>query len=843
MKKQVFITTAASMLIITAVFYACQANKPVAVQSVSLNTNELTLKIGETETLRAKVAPDDAENKKVKWTSDDDEVATVDPGGKVTALKVGTAIITVTTDDGGKTATCNVTVEIEYVALESIALKATTSILVNGAEQLVPIFVPPNATNQNVRWESEDDEIATVDEDGIITGVSVGEVEIYVFTDFPNIQATCVVTVADRPIDVVALSFEEGDALSLPVNDYITLTPVFTPTNATNQSLTWTSSSDAIAEVTQSGQITAIAAGTATITATTFNDIKASIVVTVFIPVESLSFPNPEITLVEEETEDLAAILIIAPPDATNKNVTWESDDDDVATVDEDGVVTAISEGEATITVTSECGEHSATIKVVVISASSFIPVESVALNKSALTLTLGSDESETLEATIEPPTATNKNVTWESNLPAVASVSQTGLVTALAGGTAIITVTTVDGDETATCTVTVIAPVTGVALKEATTITVGKTETLVPTFTPPSATDKNVTWESSDDAVASVDNDGLVTALAKGEAIITVTTQDGGHQATCTVTVVEGEGGGLLNHSNITVYMGTTGAKISVTDKDPDLSISWDVSPAGIIDFAQASGFIRPLSVGTATITATVNGTPSTCDVEVKPADTRTKGANLVLNGDFEVTGGGTSETGNSQNIGQNWTRLEQQWFLDFYDVASTDFNWAAGDPQNTPNGFFANNSNGCAIANFTQAGNANRMRCGQNSTAVYQDINVTAGDYFVSLTFAYRCLNVHQQFGFQTVKILSVNDDGMTAYYELPLIVTSTTDDAESICNNKNGFEVGVVTTVTGVASIPAGVTQIRFLINQFGPMNASNEQTAPIFIFDDAVFQKLD
>ena len=142
----------------------------------------------------------------------------------------------------------------------------------------------------------------------------------------------------------------------------------------------------------------------------------------------------------------------------------------------------------------------------------------------------------------MEPSDATNKNVTWSTSDASIATVTD-GVVTAVAPGTATITVTTEDGNKTATCAVTVTAatvPVTGVTLnKTSTSLYVGDTETLTPTITPDNATNKNVTWSSDDTSVATVDASGLVTAVARGTAVITATAADGsGASASCTVTV-----------------------------------------------------------------------------------------------------------------------------------------------------------------------------------------------------------------------------------------------------------------------------------------------------------------
>jgi hypothetical protein len=146
----------------------------------------------------------------------------------------------------------------------------------------------------------------------------------------------------------------------------------------------------------------------------------------------------------------------------------------------------------------------------------------------------------ETLTAAVTPPDAANQNVTWSSDNDGIATVTD-GAVTAIAAGTATITVTTDDGNWTAECDVTVSAaavPVTGVSLdKSALELIIGDSETLTAAVTPPDATNQNVTWSSSNDRVASVSK-GVVAGVSAGKAAITVTTDDGNWTAACEVTV-----------------------------------------------------------------------------------------------------------------------------------------------------------------------------------------------------------------------------------------------------------------------------------------------------------------
>ena len=223
------------------------------------------------------------------------------------------------------------------------------------------------------------------------------------------------------------------------------------------------------------------------------------------------------------------------PATATNKAVTWSSNKESVATVDSNGKVTAVAPGEATITVTAE-GNHTATCKVTVNAAT--VSVTGVSLNEGVVVLDEGGTRQ--LTATITPSNATDKSLSWSSNKESIATVDSNGLITAVAPGEATITVSTVDGGKSATCTVKVNASkVTGVRLDETSAnMTVGETTTLKATVEPATATNKAVTWSTSNDKVATV-NGGVVTAVGEGTTTITVTAE-GNHTASCTVNVSE---------------------------------------------------------------------------------------------------------------------------------------------------------------------------------------------------------------------------------------------------------------------------------------------------------------
>ena len=255
------------------------------------------------------------------------------------------------------------------------------------------------------------------------------------------------------------------------------------------------------------------------------------------IGVTSVTLDKTDLTLDVNDTEKLTAT--VNPNDATNKTVTWKSDKPEIVEVDSNGNVTAKAAGTATITATAD--GKSASCKVTVNGQPATVPVQSVGLNTNKVELSVG--EENKLVATVTPEAAANRDVTWNSSKPAVATVDSTGKVVAQAPGTTTITVTTVDGNKTATCEVTVKetpVAVTGVGLNtNDLKLSAGEGNQLVVTITPQHATNPKVTWKSSASEVATVDANGKVIAQAPGTATITVTTEDGQKTAACTVTVL----------------------------------------------------------------------------------------------------------------------------------------------------------------------------------------------------------------------------------------------------------------------------------------------------------------
>ncbi len=251
-----------------------------------------------------------------------------------------------------------------------------------------------------------------------------------------------------------------------------------------------------------------------------------------------ITLSQHELTLVKGATATLTATVI--PTDAPNKNFSWKSDNEAIAKV-ANGVVTAVSKGETIIRVTTEEGNKTDECKVIVKEESAPVAVTGIEISTTNLPLKQGT--SHTLVASVKPDNATNKAVTWSSDNTAVATVSEAGVVEAKTVGTANIKVTTQDGSFEKTCLVTVTAddvPLTGLKVSPAEThIKVGQAGTLNVRYEPATATNKEVTWVTSDATIVTVDQDGNIKGVAVGEAIISVKSkQDETIKGTCRVIV-----------------------------------------------------------------------------------------------------------------------------------------------------------------------------------------------------------------------------------------------------------------------------------------------------------------
>ena len=493
---------------------------PVAVEEIKLD-DTLELGVDRTYTLIPTFTPRNSTNQNVTWTSSDDTVAKVDSEGKVEAIRIGTTTITVTALDGGFTYECEVTVN---VPVTEITLDETELTLnVGDTATLTATIYPNNATNQNVTWTSSDESVAIVDENGNVIAIGAGNVTITVKTN-NNKTAICMVTVTEPAhidIPVSGITLDETD-INLEIGMEKSITVTIAPVDATNQEVLWsysntgvviidtnrgsfvpfwntysntgvvtidtnrgsfvpfwnTYSNTDVVTVDSTGLVKAVGEGRTTITVTTVDGGKIAICEVTVTASASSAVPVSGVTLntntLEIEIDDSYTLgEIITPNNATDRGVTWTSDDDTVATVDNNGKVKAIKTGKAIITVTTVDGNFTATCEVTVTvptrpktpsqidtytqirpAAKVTTSVTDVFLNKNTMSLTVGG--SEVLVAAIVPTNSTNQDVIWTSSDEMIAVVDSNGNITAIGVGTATITVSSVDGNKTDICTVTV---------------------------------------------------------------------------------------------------------------------------------------------------------------------------------------------------------------------------------------------------------------------------------------------------------------------------------------------------------------------------------------------------
>jgi uncharacterized protein YjdB len=458
---------------------------------------------------------------------------------------------------------------------------------------------------------------------------------------------------------------------SVEVGATVQLQAAISPGNATNKTVTWTSSAPAIAAVSNTGLVSAYAVGSTVITAASVDGPSGTTTVTVVpltVPLESISLNQSSLNLVTGTTGTLT--VIYNPTTTTQQGVSWSSSNPAVATVDSStGLITAAAVGTATITAASTANS-SKTASCVVSVTASVVPITGISLSQPSLNLLTGT--TGTLTVIYNPTTTTQQGVSWSSNDPAVATVdSSTGLITAVGGGAATITATsTTDGSIKATATVNVTVPITGLSLNPATLdLTKGNTAALTPAFTPVNTTQTGLNWTSSNPAVVTVSG-GTVTAVGGGTATITATsTTDGSIKATATVNVTVPLTG-ISIPSTLTLGNGSS-SSLLVTYTPATTTqqgVTWSSSAPTVATVSD--GTVTAVSPGTATITATStanNSIQATCNITVQPTFTGA-GINVVFEGleDEDITLNTTLNQWNDLIITAPASFNRYLWYMD---------------------------------------------------------------------------------------------------------------------------------------------------------------------------------
>ena len=332
---------------------ACTVKINRAVSGVRLDYSKLSLKTGETAALTATVYPANAANKAVKWISSAPDVASVDQTGKITALKPGITTITVETEDGRYTATCNVTViDSSIVSVTGVKLSATVAELTIGnSKQLTAAISPTNATNKGVTWSSSNTNVASVSSSGVVVAKGEGTATITVKTDDGGYTAACTIRVSNPSPSVVAVTGVKLSAIGieLPVGGSKRLSATITPSNATNKGVTWSSDNASVAAVNASGLITAKGEGTATVTVRTDDGGYTATCKITVVPVTAPEKVEISVSADSLKYKETTKVNVSELP--VGYTVQYSSSDESIAKVDSNGNIKAVGKGTATITV------------------------------------------------------------------------------------------------------------------------------------------------------------------------------------------------------------------------------------------------------------------------------------------------------------------------------------------------------------------------------------------------------------------------------------------------------------------------------------------------------------
>ncbi|MBQ6290566.1 MAG: Ig-like domain-containing protein [Clostridia bacterium] len=386
----------------------------------------LVLPAGAAVQLSTTCTPEDASSKKITYTTTDAGVARIS-GTNLKAVQRGECdLIVQSAQNPEVTETFRVMV---IQPVKKITIDAGDKKVAAGSRMEVDaVCAPDNASITDVTWSSKNPAIATVDEGGMVTGVKKGTATI-VATAADGSKATgSVLITVTQP--VTSINITQAD-IPVTVGRNAQAKAQVLPAEANDKTVTWSSSDTSIATVRNNGQITGVKAGVCTITCTSNSnpDVSASATVTVSQPVTKIVNVNDpsELTLKTGESGQLK--WSVQPDDATNKGLTFKSLAPKVATVDANGVVTAVGRGVASITATAQDGsKKQGTVKVTVLQ-----PVTGVTMQRDLYYVQRGGASN--VRAVVQPKNANNQKVIWSSADDSIASVRSNGTITGLVSG------------------------------------------------------------------------------------------------------------------------------------------------------------------------------------------------------------------------------------------------------------------------------------------------------------------------------------------------------------------------------------------------------------------------
>lgn len=537
----------------------------------------------------------------------------------------------------------------------------TKQLLLGASLKLEFNHLPTTVSKPEVNWKSSAEEIVSVNSNGEITGLKLGNSTITATSKTGNLTASIKIEVLPVIPSKLTLQVERTEIFigdSLQVNYKI---EPFNTTNLENLKIDWSSSDSQVFSISKSGLINGLKEGKALI----IGNIAGS-TISEKLEISVISKLASEIKLNEVKVnlsigESFKFIASVFPENTTDKNIVWESSDPKIASI-LDGNLIGLAEGKVTITAKNIKSGKLATAEVVVHP----ILAQSISISQSTASLFVGGQLQ--LSAKVFPENTTDKNVIWESSNPQIVSVSN-GLLTAKSVGAVDITVKSKNNNITAVCRVTVQnINVTSLIIDPLSiSLEVGTESKLNVTVLPTTATDKSVSWESSNPEIVSV-KDGFIKALKIGSAIITARSADGLKTAKSTVNVLPIRAKYIsLNKQSISLYSNESTTLIA--DVFPidaaNKNVIWTSSNSNIVS-VDSNSKITAKSNGNATISVRSEENPnviSYCNVYVKGLDEDVSISNIsssFININGSYTGNFSISLINRGTKGVNFKRFE---------------------------------------------------------------------------------------------------------------------------------------------------------------------------------------
>jgi uncharacterized protein YjdB len=519
------------------------------------------------------------------WTSSNKAVATVTNLGVVKGISAGSATFTYT-----KTGTCSslATPAVTVNSIPVVSVTGSSSICINGTTKLSP--------TTDGTWSSSNTRIATVSNDGTVTGLSVGSAT-FTFTKTGGCTslATRAVTVNSCPVG----------SITGPSAICIDGTTTLSPTTGG----IWTSSNKAVATVTNSGVVKGISVGSATFTYT-----KTGTCSSLATPAVTVN-ASPVVSITGSNSVCIGGTTSLSPTAAG----TWSSSNPAVATVNNSGVVIGVSAGTATFTFTKSDGCASLPTAAVTVNgnlAASISGANAICINSTT---------------TLSPSTGG----TWSSSNPAVATVNNSGIVTGVSAGTATFTFTKSDGCASLPTAAVTVNGNLAASISGANTICINSTTTLSPST--------GGTWSSSNPAVATVNNSGVVTGVSAGTATFTFTKPDGCASLPTAAVTVNGNLAASISGAN-TICINST------TTLSPSTGGTWSSSNPAVAT-VNNSGVVTGVSAGTATFTFTKSDGCASLPTAVITVNTNPTVRAII--GGSNITVGSTTQLENNTTSG----------------------------------------------------------------------------------------------------------------------------------------------------------------------------------------------